>query len=86
MLYPDASARTIVVLSESGEDFPFLPVTNKLGAETLSRMVEGIRLHRAIPDARLIVSGGIVRHEDGPIANLMAEFATIWGCQEGHHR
>jgi len=79
MLNPGASVRTIVVLAESGEDFPFLPVTNKLGAETISRMVESIRLYREIPDARLIVSGGIVRHKDRPIANLMAEFATAMG-------
>jgi len=58
---------------------PFLPVINKLGTETLSRMVESIRLYREIPDARLIVSGGIVRQKDGPIANLMAEFTTTMG-------
>jgi len=42
-------------------------------------MVESIRLYREIPDARLIVSGGIVRQKDGPIANLMAEFTTTMG-------
>jgi len=79
MLHPDASARTIVVLSGYGEDDPFLPVTSKLSAETISRMAEGIRLYREIPDAKLIVSGGILRHQDSPIANLMADFAKIMG-------
>ena len=79
MLHPDASARTIVVLSEYGEDFPGLPVTSKLSAETISRMAESIRLYREIPGARLIVSGGILSHQHGPIANLMADFAKTMG-------
>ena len=79
MLHPDASVRTIVVLSGYGEDLPSLPVTSKLSADTISRVVEGIRLYREIPDAKLIVSGGIIRHQDGPIGNLMADFAKVMG-------
>jgi uncharacterized SAM-binding protein YcdF (DUF218 family) len=79
MLHPDASVRIIVVLSGYGEDFSFLPVTSKLSVETISRMAEGIRLYREIPGARLILSGGVVRHQDGPIANLMADFARAMG-------
>jgi uncharacterized SAM-binding protein YcdF (DUF218 family) len=79
MLHPDASVRTIVVLSGYGEDFPFLPVTSKLARETIQRMVEGIRLYREIPGARLILSGGVVRRRDGPVANLMADFARAMG-------
>jgi uncharacterized SAM-binding protein YcdF (DUF218 family) len=79
MLHPDASARTIVVLSGYGEDFPSLPVTSKISVETISRMVEGIRLYRDLPGARLIVSGGILPDQDGPIANLMADFARVMG-------
>ena len=79
MLHPDASVRTIVVLSAYGEDSPFLPVTHKLTVETISRMVEGIRLYRDLPGARLIVSGGRLGEEEGPIANLMADFAKVMG-------
>jgi uncharacterized SAM-binding protein YcdF (DUF218 family) len=79
MPHPDASVRTIVVLSGYGENWTFLPVTHKLSVETISRMVEGIRLYRELPSARLILSGGILRQQDGPIANLMADFARVMG-------
>jgi uncharacterized SAM-binding protein YcdF (DUF218 family) len=79
MLHPNASVRTIVVLSGYGEDLPFLPVTSKLTGEMIPRMAEGIRLYRETPGSRLIVSGGVVRQQDGPVANLMADFARVMG-------
>ena len=79
ILHPDPSVRTIVVLSGYGEDFHFLPVTSKLVGETIPRMVEGIRLYREIPGGRLILSGGPVRRQDGPLADLMADFARAMG-------
>ena len=82
MLHPDPSVRTIVVLSGYGEDLPFLPVTSKLTEETIPRMVEGIRLYREIPGAKLILSGGVVRQQDGPVANLMADFARAMGVPD----
>ena len=82
MPHPDPSARTIVVLSGYGEDFPSLPVTSQLSVETVSRMVEGIRLYRDLAHARLIVSGGLLRHQDRPIADLMAEFARAMGVPD----
>jgi uncharacterized SAM-binding protein YcdF (DUF218 family) len=82
MLHPDPSVRTIVVLSGFGEDFPFLPVTSKLTGEAIPRMAEGIRLYREIPGARLILSGGVVRQQDGPVANLMADFARAMGVPD----
>jgi uncharacterized SAM-binding protein YcdF (DUF218 family) len=56
-----------------------LPVTHKLNVESISRMVEGIRLYRELPGARLIVSGGILRRQDRPIADLLADFAKAMG-------
>lgn len=84
VLHPDASTgiRTVVVLSGYGEDFSFLPATSKLAGDTISRMVEGIRLYRELPGARLILSGGIVRDEDGPIARLMADFGREMGVPD----
>jgi uncharacterized SAM-binding protein YcdF (DUF218 family) len=79
MLHPDPSVRTIVVLGAFGEESPMLPVTHKLNAESILRMVEGIRLYRELPGARLIVSGGILSHQDRPIANLLADFAKAMG-------
>jgi uncharacterized SAM-binding protein YcdF (DUF218 family) len=79
MLRPDASVRNVVVLSGYGEDIAFLPVTSKLSVETVARMVEGIRLYRDLPAARLIVSGGVLRPGDPPVAQLMADFAKVLG-------
>jgi uncharacterized SAM-binding protein YcdF (DUF218 family) len=71
-----------VVLSGYGEDLPFLPVTSKLTGEMIPRLAEGIRLYREIPGARLILSGGVVRQHDGPVAHLMADFAKAMGVPE----
>ena len=75
MLKADASARAVVVLAAYGEDMPSLPVTSKLTGEMIPRLAEGIRLYREIPGARLVLSGGVVRRHDGPVAQLMADFA-----------
>jgi uncharacterized SAM-binding protein YcdF (DUF218 family) len=85
MLHPDASAgiRAIVVLSGYGEDSSFLPVTSKLSEETIARMVEGIRLYRELPGVKLVVSGGVLRAGERPIADLMADFAKAMGVPEG---
>ena len=84
VLRPDASAgiRAVVVLSGYGEDHPSLPATSKLSGETLGRLSEGIRLYRSLPGAKLIVSGGILRPEDPPVARLMAEYARDMGVAD----
>ena len=84
MLHPDTSAgiRAIVVLSGYGEDYSFLPVTSRLSGETIARMVEGIRLYRELPNVKFVVSGGVVREGDRPVASLMADFAKAMGIPE----
>ncbi len=82
MLKADASARSVVVLAGYGEDNPLLPVTSKLTGEMIPRLAEGIRLYREIPGARLVLSGGVVRQHDGPVAHLMADFAKAMGVPE----
>ena len=82
MMNQNVSARHIVVLAEYGHDFPFLSVTNKLSVETISRMAEGIRLYRALPEARLILSGGVLSDQARPIADLMADFAIAMGVPD----
>jgi uncharacterized SAM-binding protein YcdF (DUF218 family) len=48
----------IVVLGGGGSLSPALPSTGQLSAPSLARLVEGIRIIKAIPDAKLLVSGG----------------------------
>ncbi|MBZ5494913.1 MAG: YdcF family protein [Acidobacteriia bacterium] len=84
MLHPYASAgvRTVVVLSGYGEDYPFVPVTSRLSGETISRMVEGIRLYRELPGAKLVFSGGVVHKQDKPVASLMGDFSKTLGVPD----
>jgi uncharacterized SAM-binding protein YcdF (DUF218 family) len=91
-LYPDRRLQTaahpagsnpawIVVLSAGHVADPRVPPTGQLGNAALSRVLEGIRLHRALPGTRLLLSGGIgagtpgdPKHADllGSVADLCA--------------
>ena len=51
-------AKWIVVLGGGHARDPKLPVTSRLPSDALTRVVEGIRLHRKMPDAKLVFSGG----------------------------
>ncbi len=79
---PSAGIRLIVVLSGYGEDHPRFPVTSEMSGETITRMVEGIRLYRGLPGAKLVVSGGVVHVGDKPLANLMADFSKAMGVPD----
>lgn len=83
MLVPPAEPKIdrIVVLSGYGEFHPAFPVTSNLAGETVCRLTEGIRLYRLLPGSKLIVSGGVVRESDGPVAVLMADFARQLGVR-----
>lgn len=54
---PLAACRDIVVLGGGHGDVAALSATNKLSSSALARIVEGVRLARILPRARLIVSG-----------------------------
>jgi uncharacterized SAM-binding protein YcdF (DUF218 family) len=71
-------ARWIVVLGAGHVTLPEWPPTSQLNPSALARISEGVRLHRLIPGAKLLVSGGI-----GPVgmrqADILARVATIMG-------
>jgi uncharacterized SAM-binding protein YcdF (DUF218 family) len=69
-------ARWIVVLGGGHTLAPGLPPTSQLHPNTLARLVEGIRLKRQIPGARLITSGGFGAI---PHAEVVARAAEILG-------
>jgi uncharacterized SAM-binding protein YcdF (DUF218 family) len=47
----------ILVLGGGHSPDPWLPPTSRLSERALGRLTEGIRLHRMIPESRLILSG-----------------------------
>lgn len=81
MLSPpsDPKITRIVVLAGYAEDNPGFPITSNVSAETLCRMSEGLRLYRLLPKAALILSGGVAREGDKPVAAMMADFLEQMG-------
>jgi uncharacterized SAM-binding protein YcdF (DUF218 family) len=55
---PELEIRHVVVLGSYYAPRDGLPVTATLGADGLARIVEGVRLARMFPEAKLVVSGG----------------------------
>ena len=53
----------IVILGAGHTSDPRLPATSSLGVSSLSRLAEGVRLYRLIPDSRILFSG--FTDEDG---------------------
>ena len=52
-----AACRTIVVLGGGNSDTPGLSATNRLSASATSRLMEGVRIARALPEAKIVFSG-----------------------------
>ncbi len=73
----------IVVLAGYGEDVPGFPVTSSVSGQTLCCMAEGLRLYRLLPGAKLLMSGGVVRRGDRPVAAIMADFLQQLGVRAG---
>ena len=59
-LDPETRARLhyVVVLGSGHISNPALPVTAQIGADSLYRLVEGIRIFRQLPGSKLVISGG----------------------------
>ena len=68
-------ATWIVVLSGDTLSNPALPITARASGATLSRLVEGIRLHRQVPGSRLVLSGAATAEEP---RQLMSARSNGW--------
>ncbi|HUF67499.1 MAG TPA: ElyC/SanA/YdcF family protein [Longimicrobiales bacterium] len=68
----------ILVLGGGAVPDPRLPVTAWLTEASLARLVEGIRLHRAVPGSRLVVSGAAI-DDSVSTAEAMARTAVALG-------
>ncbi len=53
----DSTAYNIVVLCAGFSNNKNLPYNDQLSATALSRLIEGIRIHKLLPNSKLIVSG-----------------------------
>ena len=71
-----ARPRWIVVLAGGHVGDPRVPATDQIGDSALSRLIEGIRLHRELPGSKLLLSGGLgdpIKHADvlGAVATTL---------------
>jgi len=71
----------IVVLGGGHTSDPNIPATSRLSTDTLSRVVEGIRLQRESPGSKLVLCGGTV-FDPVPEADSMYEVALQLGVRD----
>ena len=81
MLHPPAlpGIDRIVVLAGYAEDHAGFPVTSTITQQTMCSMSEGLRLYRLVPGSKLILSGGVARTGERPVAAAMSEFLQQMG-------
>ncbi|OGR30043.1 MAG: hypothetical protein A2139_04525 [Desulfobacca sp. RBG_16_60_12] len=72
------SPKWIVVLGGGHVSDPRLPANSQISAAALGRVVEGVRLYKAIPGSKLLLSGGAV-FDPVPEAEVMARIAGLLG-------
>jgi len=72
------NVKWIVVLGGGHISDPKIPANSQLSPSTLLRLVEGIRLHKSIPQTKLILSGGAL-YDPVPEAEILAEVAVALG-------
>ena len=80
---PLAACRAIVVLGGGHGDQVGLAATSQLSSSALARLVEGVRLARALPQATLIVSGPRMGRTGATHASVLAAAAESFGIEAG---
>jgi len=81
---PAALARCefVAVLGGGHTYVPGWPANNQLSSSALARIIEGVRLVRRLPQARLIVSGPVNERVSGPShARMLADVAVSLGVE-----
>ncbi|HEY0705788.1 MAG TPA: ElyC/SanA/YdcF family protein [Polyangia bacterium] len=74
--------RLILVLGGGEIVDPRVPANDQLSDSALSRLIEGIRLMREVPDSRLLLSGGVVSRSGGSHADRMRAVALSLGVDD----
>jgi uncharacterized SAM-binding protein YcdF (DUF218 family) len=72
------AVKYVVVLGGGHFNDPKLPVASQIGSESLHRVLEGVRLYKAGPGRKLILSGG-GGFDPAPESQTMARVALIMG-------
>jgi len=73
-----SDVKWVVVLGGGHNSDPKLPVTSQISESSLSRLVEGIRIHKLLPKSKLVLSGGAV-FDPVPESKVMAGVAKVMG-------
>ncbi|MDR1728432.1 MAG: YdcF family protein [Acidobacteriota bacterium] len=79
----EPQVRKILILSGYAEEHPGYPVTSLLSAASVGNLTEGVRLYRLMPDAVIVVSGGVMRDGERSFAASMADFLVQMGVPSG---
>ena len=76
-----SDVKWVVVLGGGHNSDPNLPVTGQIGDSSLSRLLEGVRIHKKLPASKLILSGSGVYD---PVSNavVMADVAEVMGIEK----
>ena len=78
--YQFSDIKWVVVLGGGSNSNSKFPVTSQLCESSLSRLIEGIRIHKLLPKSKLVLSGGAV-FDPVPISKTMASVAEIMGIE-----
>lgn len=76
-----SKAKWVVVLGGGVSSDPWLSPTSQLSESSLARVVEGVRIHRELPQSRFLVSGGAL-FGNRPESEVMAQVAKSLGVPE----
>ncbi len=77
----ESAIKYVVVLGGGHSSDPELPLISQIGRSSLVRLIEGIRIYRKYPGAKLILSGGSV-FGPVPVAEVLARVAIETGVPE----
>lgn len=71
----------IVILGGSESYHPQRPITSRQAGSSMARLVEGIRVHKSFPEAKMVITGGPVNGDGPSVAAEMGELAKLLGLE-----
>ncbi len=74
-------AEYIVVLGGSDHFDPQRPITSRQAGSSMARLVEGIRVHKTFPEAKMVITGGPMKGGGPSVAAEMGELAQLLGVE-----